>query len=116
MKTTQHTTGPWSVGITKHKDGPRKYSNAHAVFSPCGEPVAVVTPKAVVMRYDARDLANAQLIAASPDLLFALQMAEISVAGMVHAGSPIYGLSTHKGNVETLALIRAAISKAKGTP
>jgi len=58
--------------------------------------------------------ANARLIAAAPELLDALEMAEIPLAIIVSSGSPSFSQSSHDGHKQVLQMVRAAIAKAKG--
>lgn len=86
---SQHTPGPWIV----YNDSDDGKTNRIEIAAR-GKTVARIyhsVPK--------EDLPNARLIAAAPDLLEALRVAEESV-----------------GDLKALEIVRAAIAKAEGQP
>lgn len=65
MKQSQHTQGPWMVNKRKNNGG-------NYEITKCGQPIACVYTEE--WGYDARDgQANANLLAAAPELLEALE-------------------------------------------
>jgi len=50
----------------------------------------------------------------APELLEALEMAEIPLAILVSSGSPSFSQSSHDGHKQVLQMVRAAIAKARG--
>lgn len=98
-----HTPGPWEAGTNPKYNPDRNPSNFYVVrpkgefphggwIADCGYP------------YDEEREANAYLIAAAPELLEALEWAERALAPF----------SKEPAEKSGMALIRAAILKAKG--
>lgn len=100
-----HTPGPWYADPSKRVTG---FAVTHD-----GEPnplaIALRKPKNSYSKGipDTKALANARLIAAAPELLEALESAQMALMGY-----------THQNEITLAALekIRAAIAKARGTP
>jgi hypothetical protein len=92
MKNTQYTPAPWKIGV-------RQPSSDKFIYGPSGEEVADCDR---LFNTPQENLANARLIAAAPELLEALQAAEIAIE------------SYSGGESSDLETIRAAISKATG--
>lgn len=103
---TQHTPGPWYVGTEFSDQGRHIYAEKKVKDSDGDEwnPLIACTDD------DERMVnwqANAQLIAAAPDLLEALRVCEGNISSLLASNHPkIYG--------EWLAVVRAAIAKAEG--
>jgi hypothetical protein len=90
-----HTAGPWAVAADEI---------GHHYFIGPKDGDAVVVLERHVAGHDASDMPNAQLVAAAPELLEALQQAERT---LVNA----YGLPEGVQH-PTLQMVRAAIAKA----
>lgn len=97
MKTQKHTPGPWHIGlqggIYQNKTG------------------AQVCIYDMATNFDDENLANARLIAAAPELLAALELAESALCEIYGEGGPLESCE------RPFALhnqIVAAIQKAKG--
>lgn len=90
----EHTPGPWGVAIGKRTSVVR---------------LGVTGPAVALCNYDngPQEKANARLIAAAPDLLAALQRANIALCGYLPA---------HRNDVTdaAIAAATAAIAKAVG--
>lgn len=104
---TQHTPGPWRV--TAQYDGQPEV----CVFAGVGDDSAPVAKAhlptmlgAAINKQQAE--ANAHLIAAAPDLLAALQVAQAVCGELLQSGDGIH--------VNARRMINAAIAKAKGQP
>ena len=80
----------------KHTSGPWRAENS-SVICPDGSIVTCCVRGSVDRQNQAEDFATARLIAAAPDLLDALRVAEESV-----------------GDLKALEIVRAAIAKATG--
>ncbi|RRV80383.1 hypothetical protein [Stutzerimonas stutzeri] len=90
-----HTPGPWSI------DKEERW----VIHEPEGKSGTLVVPE--IYLDDDEAIANARLIAAAPELLAALESAQMALMGYTHQ------------NAVTLAALekaRAAIAKARGTP
>jgi hypothetical protein len=96
MPETKHTPGPWAFtegrkdmrqASAVHKAGDKEFLIAHVICENMN------------MAQRTEDIANARLMAASPDLLVALQ-------GFLHADPDVFAAE--------LAAARAAIAKATG--
>ena len=92
---TTHTPGPWKVNS--------QYGEIGSVTNSSGT-VAVAQAQQVEPRSHEGRIANAHLIAAAPELLEALEIAEVICGSLTPDECP------HS----VLALIRNAIGKAKG--
>lgn len=90
-----HTPGPWSI------DKEERW----VIHEPEGKSGTLVVPE--IYLDDDEAIANARLIAAAPDLLEALESAQMAIMGY-----------THQNAVTLAALFKAnaAIAKAKGQP
>jgi hypothetical protein len=95
MNTTKHTPGPWQVS---------PHSNITS------KSLVVAKVEQMPGNYESEKQANARLIAAAPDLLFALEACMENMEGML--GISDFGSPT-EGDFP-LAIVRAAIAKAKG--
>lgn len=89
---SQHTPGPWSIN-----DWPQ--ANTDIAIGAVGTPLIARIPLRHVSINEQK--ANARLIAAAPELLEALKVAEVYVP------------ASHKRQI---ALVHAAIAKAEGQP
>jgi hypothetical protein len=89
-----HTPGPWNLLCSEARGRPRCL-----VVCPRDNEIASINPFRESWNEDA------ELIAAAPDLLSALQM----LLGLVETNEERQGFVSHQGNVA-----RAAISKATG--
>lgn len=103
MSQTQHTPGPW----THYADIPSTDPNWHIVTN--ASKMRVVA-NVHLEPGNATDAANAALIAAAPDLLAALTLAESSFDTYAKTGAFTAG----QPSTWMLNTIRAAIAKAKG--
>ncbi len=88
------TPGPWRVGVLRHCD---VFVNTRQVVASC--PRSREVP-------DGEREANARLIAAAPELLAALELAEATLQRLAPNGS--------RATQGTRDVARAAIEKAKG--
>lgn len=99
--TTKHTPGPWHITRDDLDSGEISLHITHKATNVC-----------VIYSYDREDkgrneMADANLIAASPDLLAACE------AVMADANDPFFQVAGCLPS-ETYAVVRAAIAKAKG--
>jgi len=99
---TKHTPGPWAVEDIKSQ-GTMVYRRIHVGKTALGAISAYKLPKG----RDAEAEANARLIAAAPELLAALEIAEGFISGFE-------GDELQEGVDWMLSTIRAAIAKAEG--
>ena len=96
------TPGPWLDGKPNLTEGPSTESGSHVIYSDNREIARVYGDKDLPVK------ANARLIAAAPELLEALSIAEITLT------------TAHKDNPQNIAArvaaarVRAVIAKAKG--
>lgn len=95
--TTQHTSGPWHLGINP---GP-------LIYGPKGEQVADL--RGEMLERD-ENRANASLIAAAPELLKALEAIAVSATEFADLGVPMKAECA--GIISNWA--KTAIAKAKG--
>ncbi len=102
MTKNEHTPGPWAVDpvvpalVRGPEDDPRAVANT--------------LPTRRVTQPTLTALANAQLIAAAPELLAALEALEADVRYLVEDGTLSEGALEHPSMVAA----RAAIAKARG--
>lgn len=96
---SKHTTGPWNIGCANFKE-----EAEIGIHGPGADGFVICDLQADGYDEDTQK-ANAKLIAAAPDLLEALESAEMALLGY-----------THKNEITLSALYkaRAAIAKARG--
>ena len=94
---TQYTPGPWHAG-------------GLTVYGGSGARLTVADTTCCGSMTRAEDEANAQLIAAAPDLLAALDLLTQLATSQLNQSATDFGLV----NCDALAAARAAITKAKG--
>lgn len=99
----QHTPGPWEWRDTTLYGTGSEFINAIVNDDGC-----TVYRDSPVDAFQAEIEANKRLIAAAPELLSALELAEVFVAKFED------DQDYTEGQTETLHAVRAAISKAKG--
>lgn len=110
----QHTPGPWVADTENHQRWADQY--ARMVHGPDGK-----TPIAAGCDFNRTDRdeeanANARLIAAAPDLLWALESMLEEFGARLSDGKPIgYTAGSMQRAVGMIKAAEAAIDKARGT-
>jgi hypothetical protein len=109
---SKHTPGPWHVPTGPFVTGLTVETRADEVTIPCPGSGGAMSHTTTVCNLDwhgtAEWEANARLIAASPDMLDALQEARVQVAILQER------LGIEDTGSGTLSIIDAAIAKAEG--
>lgn len=123
---SKHTPGPWFIAANRnpkatHPSAPEFVSNTHryvatlpAIEDEFGEPCAEI----VAQTFDGPNQAgNATLIAASPELLAALELITTEIQERTYVDGNMLSAAYARGDVcsvATMDIARAAIAKAKG--
>lgn len=100
----KHTPGPWYVKELKAPAALHVYAEEGGMTG-----ISIVDKKPT-----ARDVANARLVAAAPELLAALKFSLMEWEQYALANEP--GSATEKARVKAMRLATAAIAKAEGVP
>ncbi len=111
MHNNNHTPGPWTPDITRDSCDSRLDVFRVLAVESKPHPQGPLTVAKVNHHLADESLANAELIAAAPCMLFALQFAESHLADLCHM---IPGNCDHPRMTGALSVIRGAIAKATG--
>lgn len=101
IETAKHTPGPWEACISSNSD-------TYMIFGPRNEDIVAHVPEFMAMPIVT---ANANLIAAAPDMLAALQSVDREIEALI-GEAQWYASGNQAANL--CRKVRAAIAKATG--